>query len=108
MLNTGAHVQSIDRVERETVMLAHWLSSTRHDIIWRTTPPGHVHCERATAPLQVQYVPPSAHELQGQKQKNSQSSSTPWETLKWEEIALQDQLRASIFERIIPGPGALS
>jgi hypothetical protein len=52
VLNTGLHVARERTVVIErTRRLVSWLQTTSHNVVYRTSPPGHVDCERHVAPL---------------------------------------------------------
>ena len=88
VLNTGLHVemrQEAGVIAAHTTLLARWLNTTRHDVIYRTSAPGHALCQEARVPLQSRYVAPEGHRFH------------------WDVIEVHDAVRRSRFEALLPG-----
>ena len=88
VLNTGLHTEmreGADVIAAHTTLLARWLNGTRHDVIYRTSVPGHSKCQEARAPLQRRYVPQEGHEFH------------------WDDVEAHDAVRRSRFEALLPG-----
>ena len=87
MLNTGLHQVGFGAAEvsEHATLLAQWLNTTQHDVIYRTSVPGHVQCELARAPLQSRYVAPSGHKYH------------------WDDVEAHEAVRLARFEALIPG-----
>lgn len=72
-------------IAAHTALLARWLNRTRHDVIYRTSVPGHSRCQEARAPLQRRYVPEQGH------------------AFHWDDVEAHDAVRRSRFEALLPG-----
>ena len=88
VLNTGLHMEMREEaavIAAHTALLARWLNTTRHDVIYRTSVPGHSRCQEARAPLQRRYVPEQGH------------------AFHWDDVEAHDAVRRSRFEALLPG-----
>ena len=88
VLNTGLHMEMREGaavIAAHTTLLARWLNTTRHDVIYRTSVPGHSKCQEARAPLQHRYVPQEGH------------------AFHWDDVEAHDAVRRSRFEALLPG-----
>jgi len=93
VLNTGVHMSqtaSADtlaaRVEMRARFLVGWLNRTQHDVVWRTTVPGHPKCSYHVDPLERETTGPAHY--------------------RWDLAAVHNELRLRVFDEGLP-PGRL-